>query len=109
MYIGKSINPIKRLKQHLADKSSKRLAKAIRADGKDKFQLYVIAEFKTDLEVSVAELLFIDQLGTDDPDLGYNGLTNWKYISKEIRKQYRKKKYELSKSPSEILEILPIL
>lgn len=91
LYAGMSKHPETRWKQHLTKAKSKRpksrLAKAMKRYGD--FSMYVVAEYPTLHEAAVAELLMIDYLGSEDPDIGYNNAIAWQYVNKSVRQEFR--------------------
>ena len=89
IYIGQSIHPNKRWKQHIG--SAKRvligkigsstiyISRAMAKHGIENFEYQVLEEWETQEEVDDAECFWIDFLSSRNPALGYNLVAGGKY------------------------------
>lgn len=94
LYVGKTNDPKRRWKEHQtrSKKGKSRLAYAMR---KAPFAMWVVAVYPSEEEALVGELLAIDALGTEDPDLGFNNPIAWQYVKVEVRRAFRAKRRKL--------------
>lgn len=72
LYVGITNNPKERWKSHRKDKANKPLYRAMRALGRDNFQMIVISQHDTVELAKQAEIDMIKLLGTQDRKHGFN-------------------------------------
>lgn len=101
MYIGYSKNPIGRYNSHKSvarKKPNRPLYNAMNKYGFDNFSLVILADYETEEWALEAEVFFIEAIGTQNREIGYNidkgGTTGKTHSAESIKKMSKPRSYK---------------